>query len=223
MATVIKRKTLSEPTFACLLGERFEKNSTFDTSEQLTYILVQNGKMIGSTTGKTQYGNKEVKLNKKFFPDLKCGLFSKNVDVEMFYIKHHYGFGFSQGQRLSIFGSFPRNVPADKSFKCLGIDYMVELNMSDPKKAYESFFIKTNTSYITVKSMNNFCIEVGKDVLDVVTKNLSFGPETRFPNLKNENNLQFPETKEIFTKFKELYEKTWKDFGYNAKVSLPRG
>ena len=83
MATVIKRKTLSEPTFACRLGERFEKNSTFDTSEQLTYILVQDGKMIGSTTGKTQYGNKEVKLN-------KCQVL-KNVTDEDAAIEMHHG------------------------------------------------------------------------------------------------------------------------------------
>ena len=222
MATVIKKVNLPDPAFACLSGEHFEKNSTFDTSSELTYILVQDEKVIGSTTGKTRYGNKTVKLNKKFFPELKCGLFSKNVDVDIYYIKNHHSFGFSKGSRLNIFGSFPRNAPASQTFSCLGIDFMVEIRMDDPAKAYETFIVKTKTTYISDKSMRDFYINIGKSVLDEVCKNLSFKPGTPFPNPKTEKSLEFPETKELFTKFKTMYENTWKDFGYTAKVSIPR-
>lgn len=177
-----------------------KKNSTFDTYEQLTYILIKDKKIIGSTSGKTRYVNKTVKLNKKFFPELKCDFFSKNVNVEIFYIKNHYDFGYYKGQRLNILGSFSRNVPADKSYNSLNIDFMVEMKMVNPDKAYEYFFVKTNSPYIRVKSMKNFCIEVGKSILDEVMKNLSFKPGTPFVNPKLEKNLQCPETKEIFTK-----------------------
>lgn len=222
MATVIKKEKLNEPMFACRKGSIFEKNSTFDTNDQMMYILLQDDKIIGSTKGKTEYGGKIVKLNKKFFPELKCGLFSKDVNVEIYYIKHHSGYGFSIGQPLKIFGSFPRKAPVGQVFNCLGINFRVEINMSDPKKAYEFFIKKPKASYLSDANMKDFCIEIAKSTLDEVLPNLSFKPGTPFQNLNNENSLKCPESKELFTKFKELYEMAWKEFGYDAKVSLPK-
>ena len=218
MATVIKKQPTKDYMFAWHIDDHFEKNSTFDTKDGFTYVIVQDGKVIGSTTGKTQYGNKTVKLSKKFFPELKCGLFSKNVNVDIYCLKTNYDMGFSYGNKLNIFGDYPKNAPANKT-RCLSFYYTIGMKISDVEKAYKSFFVKTESLFITIDSIKNFIKTVSDAVLDDVVETLSFPLETPIPSFSIESHLT-PESKELFTKFKALAEKTWKDFGYDAKISL---
>lgn len=220
MAQVIKKQPTKEPMFSWLIDDHFEKNSTFHTQDLWTYLIVQDDELIGSTTGTTRFGGKTVKLNKKFFSNLKCGFFSKTVKANIFCIKTTHIVA-NYLSEITVDNKFPTDVPANQSYKNVCIQFTLNLNLTYPEKAYD-VFIKNNSSlYTTQDTLKKVASELATRAMNEIMPTVSFPRETHIPNMLRDCTLT-PVSEEVFNKFKACYEKMWENCGYKATVNLSR-
>lgn len=209
-----------EPMFACVIGHKFEKNSTFYDGSH-NYILVQDGEYIGATTHCGWKNGKRAKLNKRHFPYLKCGLFSKNIDVTVIAIRDGHGqFNLSNEKKGKQIRAEVKTASSDKSVIVAITPSLNFKFMNSSECVYENFIVKPGIQYfIPMSAFENYLFELANIVLGKVVQNLSAEPTESF-RIARKDDLKDPVKNEVFTKFKAAYEKMMLDRGYSTSVFL---
>ena len=215
MATEIRKQQTKDFMAIWHIDSVFEKNSTFNTAGCDYYVLVQDGKIVGSTNGKTRYKSKTVKLNKKFFPNLKCGFFSKKVKVDIFHVEHSF--------LLNSYGIGCR-VKYDY-MKAPGQEYITEYDISgsvmvdNPERIYNSLIETTGGLFYTVEDLRAAFKMFAQRELEAVTKSLTL-PAGRYSASKyhagNANDL------EVYNLLKQRLEKVFKEMGYKLHLEITK-
>lgn len=215
MATVIRKQETKDYMAIWHIDSTFEKNSTFNTVGCDSYVLVQDGKIVGSTTGKTRYKSKTVKLNKKFFPELKCGLFSKKVKVDIFHVEHSFNLtSYGIGCRVNY-----------DYMKAPGEEYIVECNLSasvmieDPEKIYKNLIESIGGLFYTTEDLREAFKKFVEHELQEVTHSLTL-PAGRYSVTKFYADK--PETQEIFKQMKQRLEADFKRMGYKLHLEITK-
>jgi hypothetical protein len=197
-----------QPMAIRYLGDTFEKNQPFAWSVyHKYYALVQDGKVIGTTDAKP-LGKKEapVLLNKKFFKNLKCGLFSKKVKVEIYQISDHisYKSPAASGDLTVRYSS--GNVSVDVTLENL-------ITISDFSKIYDKLIEEKGTQYTLQGFKETYCDFV-KFALDGICDSIPDGTYRvcNTPATKN------AETEKIAAAVIKDLEHSYSLIGYKIKL-----
>ncbi len=212
MATKICKQQTKDHMAVWHIDSTFEKNSTFTTEGSNYYVLVQDGKVVGSTTG--SYKSKPIKLNKKFFPDLKCGLFSKNVKVDIFHIASSLHLTpFKTG--IAVKYDYLRAPGEEYIMNC---ELSARVRVDDPVKVYRSLiedigglFYKTDD---LMQAFKIFAERELKEVTHALTLPAGRYGVNRFHKITSEE-------QQIFADIKKRLEDDFKKMGYKLTVEIP--
>ena len=209
MAQEIRKPQTKEPMAAWHIGSTFEKNATFAYGPH--YLIVQDGEIIGSTTG--TIGKKKVKLNKKFFKNLKCGLFSKKVKADIYAFTNGF-FGSQFGTKID--GFFPRNTR--EQYRIIG-SFSSYFLIDNIEKVYRTFIEKPGALFYTIPNMVNVFSEISKMELDRIAPTFTCPKSTYYLMEYNKNSTD-PAIHEIFNKYKDAMVRQYKEMGYKISINL---
>jgi hypothetical protein len=197
------------------IDSEFEKNSTFETVGCDYYVLVQDGKVIGDTNGKTAYKSKTVKLNKKFFNELKCGFFSKKVKVDIFHVEHSFN--------LTSYGIGTR-AKCDY-MKAPGEEYIVECSLGasvmvdDAVKIYRNLIENIGGLFYTTEDLRAAFKTLVERELEQITHSLTL-PAGRYNVSKLYENK--PEIQQIYAELKKRLTADFKNMGYKLNLNMEK-
>ncbi len=209
MAQVIRKPQTKEPMAAWHIGSTFEKNATFAYGHH--YLIVQDGKIIGSTIG--TIGKKQVKLNKKFFKNLKCSLFSKKVKADIYAFANGF-YGSQLGTRID--GFFPPKTREQYRIVASFSSYYV---IDDIEKVYRTFIQKPGAYFYTIENMVNVFREISKMELERIAPTFTC-PKTTYYLMEYNKESKDPGVHEIFNKYKEAMVRQYKEMGYKLSINL---
>ena len=215
MATVIRKQQTKDLMAIWHIDSQFEKNSTFATEGCDYYVLVQDGKIIGETTGKTRYKSKTVKLNKKFFKDLKCGFLSKKVKVDIFHVEHSFHLtSYKIGTRVKY-----------DYMKAPGEEYIMECSLSatvmveDAVKIYKSLIENVGGLFYTVEDLKSAFKMFIERELKEVTHSLTLPAGRYNVSALYENK---PEIQQIYAEMKKRLTADFKNMGYKLNLQMEK-
>ena len=210
---ICKWPELKEKMAAWKIGSSFPKGTElgFDSPYGIAgwggnFAIVQKGKLIGFTEGYLGYKQKKgkkigkyEKLNKRYFPKLKCGLFSSTVKADVYFVT----------PKLHTFLS----INCAKSGYGVSLALSVNLSVQDAYQVTNRLLEKTNSKYYTEKSMDGVCAELAKNACERIIPTLSFSP----CRLTVNKSATSKEATEFLEKFKYVFSQDLAAIGYAVK------
>ena len=173
---IYKRPEFKETLAAWKLGSSFEKGVElgFDSPYGVTgwgehFVIVQKGKLVADTDGIVSISKKNnktkvkfKKLNRLYFPKLKCSLLSKKVKADVYSVA------------TDIYTY--QTINCTKSQYNVSVAYQMHLKIKDAAEICERLLVKTNSSYYTQKSLISVVEALAKQACEKIIPTLSFAP-----------------------------------------------
>lgn len=212
---IAKRPEFKEKMAAWKIGSSFDKNVElgFDSPYGVTgwgehYVIIQKGRLVGVTGGIVNVKEKNKKkiinfekLNKRFFPKLKCGLFSSTVKADVYSVA------------TDIYTY--QTINCSKLQYSVSVSYQLHLKIKDACQICERLLVKTNSSYYTQKSLISVVDELAKQACDRIIPTLSFSPCRLTVNKSSTSK----ESTEFAEKFKYALTQDLAAIGYELSFS----
>lgn len=209
---VIKTPETKVPVVAWHIGSKFEKNAPFEAGINHQYLVIQNGKVLGATTGTVSKGRKSstATLSKKHFKELKCGLFSKTVKAEIYSLRD----GFFLESHVTRFREyFPKGEATTLTVEAKFSAYLL---VDDAKKVYETLLKKTGDEFYTYNGISHVFHDLAIEAMNRVAKKGAVPAGTYYVNEARKND---PEIKALMEAFSKEIIPMFKQMGYKLSVS----
>lgn len=208
---ICRRPDFKEKMAAWRIGRVFDKGVElgYDSPYGVTgfgdhFVIIQKGKLVGDTKGligvKEKNGKKTIlleKLNKKYFPKLKCGLLSKKVKADVYSVT------------TDIY-TYP-TINCSKQNYNLSVSFYAHLTIKDPCQICNRLLEKTKSDRYTEKSLCGVYEELAKQACEQIIPTLSFGP----CRLTVNKHATSKESLEVAQKFKYVLTQDFNSLGYN--------
>lgn len=212
---ICRRPEFKEKMAAWRIGRTFEKGMElgYDSPYGVTgfgdhFVIVQKGKLVGDTSGyigsKEQKGKKLKKimlekLNKKYFPKLRCGLFSKKIKANIYSV-------------TTNINTYP-TINCSKNGYNLSVSFYAHLTIKDAALICDTLLEKTNSDRYTEKSLCAVYEELAYKACEKIIPTLSFGPCRLTVNAYSTSQ----QALEVAEKFKFILTQDFNSIGYNIK------
>ena len=214
---ICKRPEFKEKMAAWKIGSSFDNGVElgFDSPYGVTgwgenYVIIQKGKLVANTNGivsiKEKNKKKQIhlqKLNKLYFPKLKCGplFFFGKVKADVYSV-------------LTDIYTY-QTINCVKSQYNVSVSYQMHLKIKDAAQICERLLVKTNSSYYTEKSVIAVVETLAKQACEKIIPTLSFSPCRLTVNKSSTSK----EAVEFAEKFKAYLKADLAAIGYELSFS----